>query len=164
MLACTLLASVASAQPTVYYLSGFIFSDGGTASGSFTYDPVTNRYTNVNITTTPGTVRTTGATYTLVCGQDVPTCTGVAPGPAGYLNLTTNAADQTGLPAMSIFFPLPLSSLSLDFLGLPIRSVFALEANCSGASCAAPAGPSRSTSSGVLTTAEPSMLMLWWFS
>src|SRR5207302_8534322 len=121
-----------------------MYGDGGTASGTFTFDPVTGLYTNVNITTTPGTVRTTGATYRFVCGQDVPTCTGVTPSAFGYLNLTSTAADQTGMPAMALFF-----TPALGTTGGPY-SAFSLEANCSNAACAAPAGPTRSFAAGVV--------------
>src|SRR5438270_11682743 len=89
------LAASAAAAPILYSVSG-TFTDGGTVTGSFAYDAATNTYSNVSITTTTGSVRT-GATYHFVCGQDVPTCTGVAPSAFGYLNLTTNAANQTGL-------------------------------------------------------------------
>src|SRR5579872_1587874 len=47
-----LLPYVAHAASVVWVLNGINFDDGGTASGTFTYDPVTNLYTNVNITTT----------------------------------------------------------------------------------------------------------------
>ena len=141
----------ATAQPLTYYVQG-AFADGGTFSGSFTYDAGSNRYSNVNITTTAGTVRTAGASYAFVCGQDVPTCTGVTPDATGYLNLTSTAADQTGLPAMSLVFPTPLSTPALfaDTEG----SLFALEANCSNAACTAPAGPSRSTTAGSIAGSE----------
>jgi len=44
-----------------FVLSGVAFSDGGTASGSFSYTLATNALSNVNITTTGGTLP--GATY-----------------------------------------------------------------------------------------------------
>ena len=39
------------------------FDDGGTASGSFVYDAVTNTYSAINVTTTTGATLA-GATYT----------------------------------------------------------------------------------------------------
>src|ERR1700675_4810941 len=97
------LIASASGFPTTYTLVGVTFDDGGTASGFFTFDPVTNLYSDVNVTTTTGSARS-GATYKFVCGQDVATCTGVAPDPTGALYLTTSAADQTGNPGFAIFF------------------------------------------------------------
>src|ERR1051326_2147724 len=101
----------ALAIPITWNLSGVTFADGGTASGSFVYDADTNVYSFVNVTTTNGSSRT-GATYHFVCGQDVPTCTGVNPATSGiYLNLTSNAANQTGLPAFSVAFTPALSNI-----------------------------------------------------
>src|SRR5690348_8235107 len=108
LIAVVLFVTLASAQPITYYVQG-TYSDGGTFNGSFNYDAAANKYSAVNIVTTPGTVRTAGALYLFVCGQDVATCTGVAPDATGYLNLTSTAADQTGLPAMSLFFTPSLS-------------------------------------------------------
>ena len=152
LLALVVMAGLATAQPLTYYVQG-TYSDGGTFAGSFNYDASTNRYIAVNIVTTPGTVRTVGATYSFVCGQDVPTCTGVIPGPDGYLNLTSTAADQTGMPAMSLFFPAPLSPA--PGFGTTGNGLFSLEANCNNAACAAPAAPLRSTPQGVISSSEP---------
>ena len=74
VLGMLLVAAAANAQPVTWYIQGVTFSDGGTASGSFNYDAATNSYSQVHITTTPGSVRATGATYGFVCGQDVPAC------------------------------------------------------------------------------------------
>ena len=48
--------------PVTYTLSGVTFGDGGTASGSFAFDPVTLAYSSINITTTSGSTLT-GTTY-----------------------------------------------------------------------------------------------------
>ncbi len=55
--------SVASADGITWSLSGVTFDDGGTASGSFVYDAVTNTVSAVNIVTTAGTTFG-GTTYT----------------------------------------------------------------------------------------------------
>jgi len=127
-------SSLAAAAPVTWTVQG-TFTDGGTVSGTFTYDAATNTYTNVHITTTTGSVRT-GATYTFVCGQDVPSCNGVGPSSSGILTLTSAAGDQTGLPAIALFF-----TPSLDSLGSV--SLFAQEASCSNAACTSPTAPSR---------------------
>ena len=46
--------SVASADGITWTLSGVTFDDGGTASGSFVYDAVTNTVSSINIVTTAG--------------------------------------------------------------------------------------------------------------
>ena len=53
-----------SAAPILWTLQGVTFSDGGTAFGSFVYDADTNTYSNLDITTTTGSVRA-GSTYTV---------------------------------------------------------------------------------------------------
>lgn len=138
----------ASAVAATYRLNNVVFNDGGTASGSFDFDVVTGRYTNVNITTTTGTSRT-GANYRFVCGQDVPTCNGLPPGTGFALNLTTNASDQTGLPGFALFFAAGLGSASSFDL-----TNNGQEATCSNAACTAPVAPSRIVTAGTLVLAS----------
>ena len=59
------LPSIASADGVTWDLSGVTFSDGGTASGSFVYDAVTNTVSDVDITATARTAFG-GARYTSV--------------------------------------------------------------------------------------------------
>ncbi len=159
--------ATANAQNNLAYTVSGTFSDGGTFSGSFDYDSVANKYSKVSIVTTAGTVRTSGATYTVVCGQDVPTCVGVSQNATGYLNLTTTDADQTGKPGMSLFFGSALTNFGEgDFgvgQGTPTNDLFSLEANCGNANCASPAGPSRSTSTGTLSS-SPTLFMFMFFN
>lgn len=114
LLALVLLTGGANAAALTWYLNGVQFDDGGTANGSFNFDPDAGTpcstgalpcgvFSDVNITTTDGLTRS-GATYQLVCGQDVLTCTGVSPNSTQTLNLTTTAADQTGMPGFALFF------------------------------------------------------------
>jgi len=147
------LAASASAFPTTYTLVGVVFSDGGTATGSFTFDPATNLYSNVQITTTTGSVRT-GASYQFVCGQDVASCTGVSPNDTQVLNLTTTMANQTGDPAFAIFFTGVGGTqglgtgLSFDISNSSLSVGAGQEASCSNAACASPVAPSRATVAG----------------
>jgi len=150
----TLFSWAASAQNLTYTLSGVTFNDGGTASGSFTYNPTTNTYTNINIVTTTGGIRT-GATYRFVCGTDVPSCNGLLPNSTNILNLTTNAANQTGLPGLALNFNAPLSAGNSSVV------TFALEANCSNATCTAPAGATRTSNAGALSTFTIPTLSEW---
>jgi hypothetical protein len=141
-LAAIVLTASANATPVTYCLSGAVFNDGATASGCFTYDAVTNTYTNVNITTTtnPAGPPRTGAIYTVVSN-------GFPPNPGGFLMVTSTAANQTGLPGFALFF--------VPDLGTPGVSSFDLvaggsqEADCGDAACSFPAGVMRFLVSGV---------------
>jgi hypothetical protein len=66
LLAFLCLPSIASADGVTWDLVGVTFDDGGTASGSFVYDAVSNTVSDVNITTSAGTAFG-GDTYT---GED----------------------------------------------------------------------------------------------
>jgi len=167
------LASGVSAEPLTWYLSGVQFDDGGTASGGFNFDPDAGTpcstgetpcglYSGVLIVTTTGAALS-GATYKFVCGTDVPTCTGLTPDSTEVLNLTTTAGDQTGMPALALFFTgvgaLPPAGLT-DFGGTIDVSDSSLsvgagqEASCSDAICSTPAPPSRITVTGVVGSSE----------
>jgi hypothetical protein len=126
------LATGANATPVTYVLNGARFDDGGTASGSFTYDAVTNIYSNVNITTTPGTTRPTGAVYSFVCGQDDPFCTGLSPNSTQVLFLTSNAGNQNGKPSLSFFFT---PALQLGVASVNLAGSGSNEVNCGDPSC-----------------------------
>ena len=143
----------ALAIPMKWTLVGVTFNDGGTASGSFVFDADAGvrcnglvspcgTYSSVNITTTPGTIRTTGATYNAICTAP---CNGVTPDAADVLFLG-NPGSPSGNPAMSLF---PSSAMT-DLGGT--STIFSLEANCSNATCSAPFGPTRTTISGSITT------------
>jgi hypothetical protein len=152
MLAVSLVGSV-NAFPIAYSLVGVQFNDGGTASGSFIYDPATNVYSNVNIVTTTGSIRS-GATYTFVCGQDVPSCTGVSPNSEQLLNLTTTDANQTGEPGLALFFTGIGSTMGLgtatqfDISNSSLSVGAGQEATCLDAACSQPTDPSRVTVAG----------------
>ena len=109
-----------NATPVTYVLSGVTFSDGGTASGSFTFDAATNTYSNINITTTAGTSHA-GSVYSVIC----PGCPAPTPTEVSLLTSTVFSANQ--------------SFLQLDFqraLGLGASSAgvsFISEANCASA-------------------------------
>ena len=52
---CALFSASAHAVPVVWSVDGLTRADGGTVSGSFTYDADTGTYSAVNVTTTQGT-------------------------------------------------------------------------------------------------------------
>ena len=152
---CLLGLVMAQAAPINYQLVGVVFNDGGTATGYFTFDPTTGVYSNVNITTTTGSSRT-GATYQFVCGQDVPSCTGVSPNSTQALDLTSSASNQSGLPGLAMFFtgvgavpPAGLGSAQSFDVSNSSLSVGAMqEATCGDAACSYPAPPARVTVAG----------------
>jgi hypothetical protein len=176
-------AGGASAAPIVWQLSGVTLSDGGTASGMFTFNPDAGTpcstgttpcgtYSNVDIVTTAGASRT-GATYMFVCGQDVATCTGLSPASTEALFLTSNAANQTGDPGLALLFtgvggvpPAGLTDLggTIDISGSSDSVGTGLEASCEDAACAHPVSPSRFTVAGSVVSAaavpEPASCVL----
>jgi hypothetical protein len=163
------LSLTASAGPILWTLEGVTFVGGGTASGTFDFDADTGLFSNVDITTTTGG-SVTGATYLFTCGQDVPTCTGVAPNSTEALFLTSTAADQTGLQAIAFFFtgiggvpPAGLTDLGgvIDISNSSLSVGAVQEASCLDAACSAPTNPSRADDAGVVVAApEPSSALL----
>jgi PEP-CTERM motif len=158
------LSTAAGAGPVLWTFSGATLTDGGTITGSFDFDADTNTYSNVNVVTSLGSVLG-GSAYSFVCGQDVASCTGLAPNSTEALLLTSNAADQTGLPAIALFFTgvgaVPPAGLTdaggiIDISNTSLSVGAAQEAACSNAACSAPAPPGRFTNAGDVATPEPS--------
>lgn len=168
----SLLASTATAAPVYWTLSNVNFDFGGSASGSFTFDPDAGTpcsggnspcgvYSNVNIVTTTGT-QLPGATYHYVCEQDVPTCT-VAPSDSTLaVFLASNASNQSGDPGIELFFtgtnnPTPPSGLtdaggivSVDGSDFKTVGIIREFGGCAGSPCNQFQGFSRSSDSGVI--------------
>ena len=101
----------ANAQVISYAAQGS-FGDGGTFTCTFDYAVVSNVYSNINCSSTMGSVRS-GATYHYVCGSpDIPTCGGgFSPHPTSVAFQTTSGADQTGLPTLFMSFSQPLGAV-----------------------------------------------------
>jgi hypothetical protein len=93
--------SIASADGITWNLTGVTFDDGGTASGSFNYNAVTNTFSSIDITTTVGSAFG-GATYT--------TLSGAFPGSSTSTSLFLGASSGsfTGLPLFLLLFDAPL--------------------------------------------------------
>lgn len=53
----------ANAAPVIWYLDAITRADGGSVSGSFTYDAVTNTYSAISITSTAGSSTVPAETY-----------------------------------------------------------------------------------------------------
>ena len=135
-----------SAVPVVRTLNNVTFNDGGTATGSFSFDAATNTFSNVSIATTNGSART-GANYAFVSN-------GVAPSSSGALVVTTSAANQTGLPGLALFFAPPLSASGGG------ANVSGQEGNCADAGCTGPTPPQRSIAAGTVSAvgAAPALI------
>jgi len=74
--AALLMASAVQAVPVHWTLQDFIFTDGGTAVGSFIWDLETNTYSDIDITTTPGSAYD-GDVYRQPATVDPPTMGGI---------------------------------------------------------------------------------------
>lgn len=134
--------TVSAGAVATWFLDGVTFADGAIATGSFVYDPFTNTFSNVNITTTSTT--RTGANYKTVSP-------GLTPDATGVLFNTSAAPDLTGLPGFAMFFSPPLAGVA------GTSAVTGREANCADAQCSAPNGTTRLITSGNVTTIPPSL-------
>jgi N-acetylneuraminic acid mutarotase len=130
-----LLATSAAAAPLLWTLSGVTFSDGGTASGSFVFNPATNTYSDINITTTTGSVRT-GAVYhfRLSAAPSVSTL---------IVAVTASGGDLTGTPVLALQFP----GAGLTNTGGTVTPLGA-ESVCADSGCSNGTLPQRNISGG----------------
>jgi len=133
-------AGAALADPVTWTLQGVTLNDGGTASGSFTYDADIGNgtFSNVNIVTVGGT-QLPGATYftllgggtgggSLANGGDVSFVTAAGSGDGQtvlFLDFQTNLTDAggsvaltTGLSGEATCFTI---GVACDFIGVPGR-------------------------------------------
>src|SRR5271165_2611169 len=93
--------SIASADGITWDLSAS-FDDGGSASGSFFYDAVSNTFSAIHITTTPGAAFP-GATYTTLSGAFGSSNTGML--------LGASSGDLAGTDLLFLMFGLDLTNL-----------------------------------------------------
>jgi hypothetical protein len=130
-------------------LQGVVFDDGGTASGSFSFDTVTNTFSDINVTTTAGSARP-GATYHFAHAD--------FSFPFLSVFLTVDgASDQTGLPLLELVFDPGLDHFAVQQLVSPGSG----EGTCANAPCtiADLTAPVRFLVAGtaVTTTALPTL-------
>ena len=131
------VSSLTGSSPRIWYLSNVTFGSGGSATGSFTFDPGTNLFTNINITTTVGT--RSPATYANMSS-------GLIADSTGTLFVTSGAANQAGLPGFSMFFATALTGAG----GTSV--VTGQEADCGDPGCSVPTGVMRFIATGFVTT------------
>lgn len=147
--------SIASADGIPWVLAGVTFDDGGTASGSFVYDAVTNTYSAINVTTTTGATLT-GATYTSLSDIAGSSNTGFLFGP-------NNSSDLTGASFLMWLFDAPLTnSGGIVQVSLP-PPTDSIEAICTSLDCST--FSSRSITGGevvgtAVATPEPATFSL----
>jgi len=113
----------AYAVPVVWSVDGLARADGGTVSGSFTYDADTDTYSAINLTTTAGSTLP-GQTY---AGFDPASsdATGL------ILEQTQGAADLTGQNSIFLQFP----GAGLSNAGGAVTPLLATEVSCVNADC-----------------------------
>ena len=149
VLVLTVAPLSARMAPIVWTLSGVTFSDGGTASGSFTFDANTNTYSAPAITTTAGSVRG-AASYSFAEGSS---------GLLGAFFTTNPASDQTGLPALLLQFSAALTGSGGT---VPLTGI-SEEATCASSDCSAVPSPAtvRTVTAGFVTTNSVPTMPAW---
>ncbi len=145
--------SIASADGITWTFSGATFDDGGTASGSFNYDAVTNMYSAIDVTTTTGTTLA-GTTYTSLSYLAGSTDTGM------LLGVSSGSIMNTSLLFLLFDAPLTNSGGIVQLSLLPPNDsaeVFCIDSACSNFS-------SRSVTGGAvvstIATPEPPAIFL----
>jgi PEP-CTERM motif len=149
--------SIASADGVTWDLTDVTLAGGGTASGSFVYDAATNTLSDVDITTSAGTLFT-GATY-LAANPGW--------GSGSYLGSTFYQLVFVPNPTLSaVGTPLLiLYSTPAGFPDLPSGSELTLAAGsgeytCGNAACSVVGSEIRSLQGDVVATPEPSSVLL----
>jgi len=142
LVAGVFLSSAALAIPVKWTLQSVVFTDGGTAFGSFIYDADTNIYSGVDITTTSGTALS-GTVYKFTN----PTVSGSA-SIAQFLD-----ADGADLTGARFFGLLPADDLSNELISTSINGLDTGEYTCINSTCNT--GPGlRGLGSGYITASS----------
>lgn len=143
----------ANAVPITWHLDGWVFDDGGTASGSFVFDASTNTYSDISVVTTTGAVRA-GASY----GIPNPASPGLNTFASWVPSLL---ADFTGTPVIGVNWASALTDAG-GTIGVNFSGGFYGEYACANAGCSGPASPFRLLTAGSVTTEvpEPAFLAL----
>ena len=105
-----LVSMTTNAAPVIWTIDSLLFDDGGTGSGTFSYDASTNTYSNIDIITTAG-IDFGGAAYLSVAY--------FAPNDSDFLAAIVYPAE--GAPALELTFAAPLTNaggtIAIDGLG-----------------------------------------------
>ncbi len=153
LLAALLVPCAALATTVQWTISGATFDDGGTLTGSFTYDFTNNTISSISVTTTAGG-GFPAATFTTL----LPTII-VNP---NYIPLLTAACtpsvDCTGMPALGLVFQAPITAAG----GSVALDLAATQRTCTNANCSSVAVFSRFLKTGsvvgtILATGIPAL-------
>jgi hypothetical protein len=144
------LPSVACADGVNWTIEGVTFADGGTVSGSFSYNANNNTYSNIDVTSTAGTLLT-GSNYTTLTNGYVsgPTLLGMGPNIGSPANFTGD-----------YFLQLMFTDLLTNAGGTV--TLTAVETYCGNSTCSSPIvrrGDDGSITSAIATP-EPTALVL----
>ncbi|HEV2198871.1 MAG TPA: hypothetical protein VGR73_03550 [Bryobacteraceae bacterium] len=151
VLLLSLVACAAHAAPVHWQLNDVVFSDGGMVFGGFDFDAGTGTYSNIDLTTTPGSVMTSGSFYTTA---------------ASYVN-ATGPGFFNGVSTVPVFSGTTLTlglgfSPALTAAGGTVNIVSpAGESVCSNTSCAAFTSQ-RTIVSGTATAVSTSSPKRWY--
>lgn len=148
LFALTLAPFSATATPLLWTLNG-TFTDGGTASGSFTYDADTNVFSNINILASGGSSGLPASAFQYISSS----------GSTFLVLFDSNAPDLTGAHWLMLGFNSPLTNN-----GGVVDVGNGSELTCNNATCSNLTLPTRGfTASGNTVTAptpEPTTLTL----
>jgi hypothetical protein len=148
----SLVACAATAAPLHWQLNGVVFSDGGRAFGGFDYDAVTGTYSNIDLTTTPGSASSSGSYYNSAAPYSGSTA-------AGYFNgVSTVPVFPGSTAALALGFSPALSAAG----GTVSIVAFAAESICANSACGS-VTPQRTITSGTATAISTSAPQRWFF-
>ena len=148
----TLVACAANAAALHWQLNGVVFSDGGRAFGGFDYDASTGTYSNIDLTTTPGSVLSSGSFYSSAAPYSGSTA-------AGFLNAVSTVPVFSGsTTALALGFSPVLSAAG----GTVSIAGFVAESTCANSTCAS-VTPQRTITSGTATAVSTSTPQRWHF-
>jgi len=147
----------AEADPVTWTFVGGSFMDGGTISGSFTFDADTGLFSNIDVTTAGGSFP--GAHYTAISPSRPSS-------PSGFHFVTQASGDLTGTNTLDSFLNPPMTNLG-GTIPLFANQLGAITENtCLNATCGG-TQLGRIIGGGILTAPPapltPTLLFLWFF-
>jgi hypothetical protein len=143
-----LMVCAASAAPLHWQLNGVTFSDGGSVFGGFDYDAGTGEYSNINLTTTPGSVLQGSYYYSAAPGLSTATT---------FIGVSTQPVFATITMALTLTFSAPLTAA-----GGPVSiSGTAQESFCANPACSATT-PQRPITGGTASAVSNAAAKRWY--
>ena len=144
---CSLLALASTtvfAAPVTWYLSGVQFADGGTGSGSFSYDASSNTFSSINITTTAGSAGPGG--HYIVINASVTQ-------DASHVRVVTLASGDLNLtPSLALVLASAMTNAGGTISITPDTVSTYTEFRCESATCNSTSQVRRLTAGSITTT------------